>query len=342
MKRPSRGYVLPFVLIALAAAGLLVFSLASEGWHHARAVALAGRGDAAANAIEEAEAMALAQWDDDSLWQRPLHHEVQRSVTTQLGQSVTVTWSRPHPFVAWLHTRHEMAGNARWSGIRRELIRAVWLHTPAVPVRAVLAVPGQVSGGEGTLLSGTDTPTPTSACGMTRDTASTPAVAALAVVGDPPGHWPGAPLPDTTARRVADSAAILLPALGARAEHVTWGPSPAPLPERNGWQALWLSGHPVIVDGPTQWRGLLVIDGDLELRGNVTIEGLLIVRGNIDARAAQWQLQGAAMSADPVTGHAHLGTQTRIFFDRCAVQMALATVARPRVTPFSLWQPLAP
>jgi hypothetical protein len=341
MTRPTRGYILPFVVIALAAASVLAFALASDGWHHARAVVLAGRGDAVANAVEEGEAIALAQWNADSLWMQPLHHTQQRTVRTQLGQPVTITWSRPHPLVAWLHTRHAVAGNARWSALQRELVRAVWLQAPSVPVVAALAATGRVSGAEGTLLSGSDVSTPASACGVTRDTASVLAVAASTVYGDPPGSWPGAPAPDTTAWRTSDSVAASLPTLRARAEQIVRNPLPAPLPVRHGWRALWITGQPVIVEGPSHWRGLLVVDGDLEMRGNVTMEGLLIVRGNIDARAAHWQMQGAAMSADTVTGNARLGAQTRIFYDRCAVQMALATVARPLVTPFSLWQPLA-
>jgi len=341
MKRASHGYVLPFVLIAIAAASVLAFSLASEGWHSARAVALAGHGDAAANAVEDAQAMAMDRWELDSVWVQPLHQQMSRTVVTTLGRSVRLTWNRSHPLMAWLTTSHYVDGNARRAPIGRELLRAVWLQAPAIPVNAALVIPGAVTGAEGTLISGADVATPGSACGVSRDTASVSAVAATSVLGDPLGSWPGAPVPDTLAQFSHDSLSAALMVIHGRAEHRVVGNAPSPFPVRAGWNALWLTGNPVIIEGPTHWTGLVVVDGALELRGNVAIDGLLLVRGALDARAARWQMQGAVMSTDTVTGGARLGTQTRIFYDRCAMQMALATVARPLLTTFSLWQPLA-
>lgn len=341
MKSPPRGFVLPFVLIALAASGLLAFSLASGGWQSARAVSLAGQGDAAANAAEEAEALAMTRWYLDSLWSHPLHAPVRRAVSTQLGQVVDVIWTRPHPLVAWLQTRYVAPGHDRRSAVHRELLRAVWLQPPPFPVVAALAVPGEVTGAEGTLISGSDLPTPGSACGLTRDTVSVGSLRASTVAGEPLGGWPGAPAPDTRAWVAADTMNSTLGQIRQRAAIRIVGPTPEPLPPSTGWSALWLTGSPVIIQGPTKFTGLLVVDGPLELRGHVSMEGLLIVRGALDARAARWQLQGAAVSTDTVTGNARLGSQSRIFYDRCAVQMALATVARPLVTPFSLWQPLS-
>jgi hypothetical protein len=110
---------------------------------------------------------------------------------------------------------------------------------------------------------------------------------------------------------------------------------------RNGWQALVLTGLSVVIEGPTLWRGLVVVEGPLTMRGTVTIEGVLAVRGPLDARAAQLLVRGAVVVVDPNGGGAELGAASRIFYDRCAIQMALATVARPALRPFSLWQSLS-
>ncbi|WP_353266211.1 hypothetical protein [Gemmatimonas sp.] len=335
-----RGFVLPFVLLAVATGSLLAFALVNEGWQSARAVRLAETGSAALDAAEEGQALALAHWDVDSLWATPPGEIATRRVVTAGGRPVDVEWQRTHPLVAMLRTRAGFPGTARRGPVERELLRAVWLRAPHWPIPAALTVAGNVTGQQGTLLSGLDVPTPASPCGMVRDTASVAAVAAQAVSGDPVTAWPGQPPRIADPPGLADSVTSWLPRVSPRASIVSLTGA-APFPVRRGWQALMLTGSPAIIEGPSLWRGLVVVEGPLTMRGSVTIEGLLVVRGPLEVRAAQLLVRGAVVVVDPNGGGAALGAASRIFYDRCAIQMALATVARPALRPFSLWQSLS-
>ena len=48
-------------------------------------------------------------------------------------------------------------------------------------------------------------------------------------------------------------------------------------------------------------------------------------------------LIGALLVASLGNTELELGDQTRVQYDRCAIQMALATIDVPRAQPFSLW-----
>lgn len=341
-RRPSRGFVLPFVLLVLAATSMLVFALVNEGWHSARAVRLAVDGEDALAAAEEAQAMALSQWHVDSLWARGLSTVTSRRLVSATGRAVDVHWQRTHPLVALLRTTYAGQGRVPHSTVRRELLRTVWLSAPELPLLAALTVNGVVTGRDGTLISGTDVATPTSACGLVRDTASVSAIVARGVAEDSLNSWPGRPTASAMIPELSDSLQAAFTDVRQRAPHVVQGRTPQPLPVRNGWQPLVMTGDTVVVEGPTYWQGLLLIEGAVVLRGTITIDGVLLVRGPLDARAAQLRVQGAVVVADDVTHGAQLGDRTHLFYDRCAVQMALATVARPSLGPFSLWHPLSP
>lgn len=340
MSPHRRGFVLPFVLLAVATGSVLAFALVNDGWQSARAVRLAEIGNAVLEAAEEGQAIALSRWDADSVWAAPPGGVVTRRVVTSGGPPVDIVWQRTHPLVALLRTRSVLPGNARRAPVQRELLRAVWLRAPSWPMPAALTVAGSVTGGQGTLLSGYDVPTPSSPCGMRRDTSSVAAVSAWSVSGDPRSAWAGQPSPIAVPTGLGDSLAAAVSLVSPRATIVSLR-GPSPFPAHLGWQALVLPGQPVVIQGPTRWRGLVVVDGPLELRGTVTVEGVLVVRGPLDARTAQLVVHGAAVVVDPQGGGAQLGSDTRILYDRCAVQMALATVARPAIRPFSLWQPLS-
>jgi hypothetical protein len=335
-----RGFVLPFVLLAVATGSLLAFALVNDGWQSARAVRLAETGSAALDAAEEGVALALAHWEADSVWATPPGGIATRRFVTAGGRPVDVEWQRTHPLVAMLRTRAGFPGTARRGPVQREVLRAVWLQVPQWPIPAALTVTGSVTGQQGTLLSGLDVPTPASPCGMVRDTSSVAAVAAQSVSGDPMMAWPGQPLPVAEPPGVTDSVTSAMPRVSSRASRLS-PTGPTPFPVRNGWQALVLTGLSVAIEGPTLWRGLVVVEGSLTMRGPVTVEGLLVVRGPLDARAAQLLVRGAVLVVDPNGGGAALGAASRLFYDRCAIQMALATVARPALRPFSLWQSLS-
>jgi hypothetical protein len=72
----------------------------------------------------------------------------------------------------------------------------------------------------------------------------------------------------------------------------------------------------------------------------VYVTGILIVEGYLDATAASLSVQGAVVAVDTSARGVMLGARSDLRYDRCAVQMALATVARPTLAPFSLWHSL--
>lgn len=338
-RRAVRGFVLPFVLIAVAAASIMAFAFTTEGLQSLRGQRGAEQGSAAANAVDVALARALDGFTSDSVWLLPLGVTHRRAVTVN-GIGVAVQWQRHQPLIASLRTHARISGGRRVDAVEREHYRAVWLAPPPVPVRAALAANGRVTGRTGTLVSGRDVPLPTSPCGLSRDTLSVPAVAAPTVEGEAPGGWPAAPIPapvDTGWWRELGTA---LGAIDARVPATTVSGAPRPFPTHRDWSALHLRGEHVGVSGPTRWNGLVVVHGHLVVTGTVYITGLLLVEGAMDASEGQLTVQGAVLAADASATGVRLGARSRLFFDRCAVQMALASVARPTLAPFSLWQNL--
>jgi hypothetical protein len=69
----------------------------------------------------------------------------------------------------------------------------------------------------------------------------------------------------------------------------------------------------------------------------VQLTGVLLVTGRLDASAAALTVHGAVVVADSSPHAVRLGATGRLFYDRCAVQLALATVARPTLIPVARW-----
>lgn len=338
-RRELTGFVLPFVLIAIAAASMLTFAFGTEALQNVRATRGALHGDDAAHAADLALADALASFERDSLWLVPPGVPRARAVLVN-GQRVIVEWTRSNPLVAHVRATVQNASPFRGDMVRRDHYRAVWLQPPAIPIVAALQTNGPVYGREGTLLSGADQPVPGSACGLSRDTVSVAAVAASEVVAMPIGTWPGAPFavsPLATMLTDLERGALMIEAR-VPALAVTGGARP--LPPSRPWAALSLRGDTVAITGPAHFSGLLIARGALVLTGSIQITGLLLVRGPLDASAAHLSVQGAVLAADTSARGVMLGAQSRLFYDRCAVQMALAAVARPSLAPFSLWHSL--
>ncbi len=336
----SRGFVLPFVLVAVAAASILAFALTAEGLQAVRGQRGAERGADAAGAADVALAQALDRFATDSLWNLPLGTSSSRSVVVN-GVGVTVQWQRLQPLVASLRVLARTAAGPRIDAGVRDFYRAVWLSPPPVPVIAALASNGPVTGEDGTLVSGADLALTASACGAARDTMSVDGVSAPAIDGSGPGGWVGAPLPAPADPGLLSEVHDALTVIEGRLPVTLAGPSPRPFPPSREWSALQWRGDTVTVAGPTTWTGLVVVRGHLVVTGAVHITGLLLVEGALDASAAQLSVQGAVVAVDTSTRGVMLGARSRLFYDRCAVQMALATVARPTLAPFSLWHGLA-
>lgn len=334
-----RGFILPFVIISLAAALILSMAFASETLHAARGARGAVAGADAGATAEGALAVTLADWARDSLWNLQPGDRRARILAWD-GASVHVEWQRLRPLVLTLRAVYEATGGRRYEAVRRDHLRLVSLEAPRIPVLAALTTNGPVVGIEGLELSGRDLITPDAPCGSGRDTASVPAVVAPVVAVAPSAVWPSRPVPQPPTASLLTDLQRSLAAVGVRAPEQRWDSIARHLPEQPGWRALGLRGPRVHVEGPTRWRGLLVVHGDLTVRGRVELTGLLVVTGLLDAAAAELRVQGAVVAADTSAGGVMLGSQNTVRYDRCAVQMALATVARPSLAPFAIWQVL--
>jgi hypothetical protein len=336
-----RGFILPFVLLAVAATSLLACAFTIEGLQSLRAVRGTAHGALASNAAEVALANALARYRDDSLWTVQIGRERTTTVTAH-GQVVTVRWQRTHPLVAVLRAIAEPPVARRVDATRRDLYRAVWLDPPKVPVLAALATNGPVRSAVGAVVSGADSVLPGSPCGDQRDTASVAAVLANRIEGQPTGSWSGAMTVNSPPSAFLADLASALADVGTRVPARVLPSATEPLPPSHSWAAMWLRADTVAVRGPARFTGLLIVEGTLVLTGTIDMQGLLLVTGPLDAAAARLSVQGAVIAADSRASGVMLGPHTRLFFDRCAVQMALATVARPTLAPFSLWFSLPP
>lgn len=342
-----RGFVLPFVLVAVAAAGMLAMAFVTAAMRAARAGDLAMRTDEAHAAGAEAMALALEQWNQDSLWTRVPGTVVSREIVTRAGVSTEVEWVRSAPLVAWLRVRAERSTSRAFDAGRREFVRLVHLAAPLVPVPAVVTSTGPLYGADGSLLSGLDLTLPDSPCGIRRDTLSVSFLAAAYLGAEPGLRWDGAPIVAPVSVSTVNQIDGAVRELASRVPAETRDSSRAPLSgatavagEAPRWRALSLAGPVLTVSAGTPWHGLLLLRGPLVIRGDLTVTGLVIVDGAVDLRSAQVRIRGALVAADPFRHGTHLGAATRILYDRCAVQMALATVARPKSRPFSLWHRL--
>lgn len=334
----SRGFVLPFVLIAITAASMLAFALTAEGLQGVRGQRAAAHGADAAGAADAALAQALATYPDDSVWMAPLG--VPRTNTVEVnGIAVAVQWQRHQPLVASLRALSRTTGG-RLDAAEREHVRAVWLAPPPVPVVAALASNGAITGREGTLISGGDLVVPDSPCGPMRDTSSVAAVVAPEIRGDVSGSWPGVPVAVPVPTDFLHNVRAALGVIGARLPETVVGVTARAFPASRSWAPLQWRGDTVRLAGATRWSGLVVVHGHLVVTGSVHVTGLLLVDGALDASAADLTVQGAVLVADTSASGVMLGARSHLFYDRCSVQMALASVARPSLAPFSLWHSL--
>lgn len=333
--------MLPFVLIAISAVSIIAFAFTAEGLQGMRGQRGAEEGDAVANAADAAMVQALDAFADDSLWRWPLGPPYHRTVTVN-GITVAVQWQRHQPMVATLRAFGRTTTLRRIDAAARERYRAVWLAPPPLPVVAALASSRTVSGRQGTIVSGSDAALPDSPCGLARDTASVSGVSAPAVEEDVPGGWPEAPRPVPVDTGFLSHVRAALAVIDRRLPATSARRSPDLFPLAPDWTALHLRGDTVTIAGPARWTGLLVIRGHLVLTGRVHVTGVLLVEGPLTASAAQLSVQGAVLAADTSARGVTLGAHSRLTYDRCAVEMALAAVARPTLAPFSLWENLAP
>lgn len=346
-----RGFVLPYVVVVTLLVSILSLGAVTLAWRGHRAARLGAGGVRAQLAADEGGALQLDRWPRESLAALPLGQTLRTTVVTAIGDPVRSDITRTHPLLAWTRARVLLNRIGTPGGVRRVVQRVVWLDPPAVPLPAALTVLGAVRGQGQSGTSGADIPSSTDACGTPRDSASVAELVASAVAEGPSARWELRPAWTTPADSVAlrsqfEQAWSALAAASRVAPRDSTPSPPALLP---GWHSLLLSGAPVILQGPARWRGLLSIAGDLVVRDALEVDGLLVVRGHLDVRAGALRVRGAVIVAPPRAdaappegnrAAAELGGHTAVQYDRCAVQMALATVAEPRLIPFLSW--LAP
>ncbi|MCE2900296.1 MAG: hypothetical protein ACK6DP_09625 [Gemmatimonas sp.] len=326
------------MIIAIGTSGTLAMAFITAAWRGHRAGRQGRQAESVALAADEVLADAQRAWRADSLWTLPPGTAVTRTIDLPNGVHHDIVWRRSHPLVAWLDVRSARISRIAEERAGRRRTRALWLAPPSLPLPAALTASGAVIGEGATTVSGIDIPHAAMPCGMQRDAVDVAAIVAGQVAPAAPAAWPAMPVWAVVPPTVSLQVSSALPTVVQHSVALPRDSLPAPLPASPGWQALLLDGPVIVVQGPTVWRGLLTVRGALRLQGPVQIDGVLLVRGPLDAQRARLRVRGAVLVADSLGADVRLGGDTDVQYDRCAVQMALATVATPRSTPFVLWQ----
>lgn len=338
------GFTLPFVVIALAAVGILAMTFATVTIRDVTAADRATHAQRIALTARASLAQAAHQWRDDSLWARDLATSIVHTTALANGDHVSVELHRTHPLSVTIRAVASFRDRRHPVEVRRELQQVLWLAPPTIPQHAALTVLGNVAALDPTLITGVDLVGGQSPCGAERDTLSVADIAAHTVQADSAGVWtlmpvmPPAPVDSSGAFDAVRTAALSMGMVISRSA------APAALPvsmtASPAWHLLSLQGSDVQLAGTNAFRGLLLIDGDLTLTGALTVEGILLVRGALDTRHGQLVVNGrvAVLGVGVAPGNtaARLGSATRVQFDRCRVDMALATIAAPQTAPFQL------
>lgn len=324
-----RGTTLSFVLLALAVIALLVLSFTTASWQALRAATTAARGARARAATDDVLAQRMADWPADSV----VFHElgVTRTGSASSAAGAPATWQvvRTHPLIAWLRVVVHV------DSVDQGADRAVWLEPPALPLDAALATTGDVTGHDPTRVTAALVPFDTDRCDTTMPAGPT-ALIATSARGDGVGAWTPLPVsspPPASWRALLDAA---WPTLRARTQPRDAALLPLLMPT-TGWQAARLAPSDSVLTGVAAWRGLLVVDGPLTLDGTLSVIGVLVVRGPMHVRTGALTVQGAVLVDDPGRSTVTLGGASTLTADRCAVAHALATVARPRISPLNVW-----
>jgi len=319
--RPHAGTILPALLVALALVALLGMATASSTVQAHREAQLAALGAAtlvqAESALESVRArLAHPGGEHDgpiASWPSP------GSVDTlhlpgQGAHPVRVTIARPHPLLLWLTATASAAPQPGVPPLVRRVERALWLQVPAVTLAAAVTSGAPVQVEAAASLAGDDRDRGMAPCGPPPTPASLP------------------PLVASTALN-ADSAAIRLRLAG---EH-RWGLHQLPpVPDDGKWLGVALAPSTEPLGGTHRWRGALVVDGDLTIAGTLEVDGLLLVMGRL-AVPGRLTVRGAVAIVARTGGVSHLGRGTDVRFNRCMVQLALATLAMARAEPVGHW-----
>jgi hypothetical protein len=314
------GFILPFVLLAIAATAMVLFAYGTAAFRAFRGARGAASSARVQLAAETALATSVADWARDSVTMRPLGSILTRSDITPAGLWLERRWVRTAPDVAWLTIAARDGVSSGAGRPAAHLTRVLWLESPALSLAAAITATGAIELGSGSRVVAPTLSADSSGC----------------------AHEPSPPIHPVH---------TLLPSALPPALTTAWGtlmalaPPRALVPSdtlRPRWQAARLDARDSVLAGPLIWHGLLLHDGPLRVTGNVSLHGLLVVRGPFDARAARLTVRGAIVIADPASSTAWFGGLSAVAWDRCRVQMALATVSTPRSRPFFAWHAVTP
>jgi hypothetical protein len=303
------------VLAVAAAALLLVLASASTTWRAyrgARAAVAAARVDMAAErGVAHAIEAALA----DSIRERPLGDTVRTAIIDGDGLTVAASAVRSAPFVLWVSALASEGGGGAPAAARAARARVERLAPPLWPLRAALTTTSPVDSAAARLWGAV--PDDATDCQGER---SRPVPAARQL----PVDSVRAPLASGWSAALARAA--------------PWRPPDA---NEGRWRVQVIPEADSVLSGPRRWQGLLLHHGPLRLLGALDGRGVLIVRGALDASAARLTVSGAVLVDDPQQRTVRLGAAT-LQWNRCAVAMALATIATPRAAPFHAASGLVP
>ncbi len=319
--RLRAGTLVPALLVVLALVALLAMATASGAVQAHREAQLAALGTAtlvqAESALESARAQ-LADLGGDLRGATPSLPSPGLADTQYLPGAgvhpVRVLIARPHPLLLWLIADATAAPHPGVPLLVRRVERALWLHAPAVDLAAAVTARASVQVDAAASLDGDD---------RDRD---------LAPCGPPPvpSHLP--PLVVASALHT-DSAGIRT----ILARRHRWGlPRLAPVSGGGTWHGLGLAAPTTPLSGTHRWQGALVVDGDLTVAGTLQVDGLLLVLGRLTVQG-RLVVRGAVGIVARDGGVSRLGPGTDVRFNRCLVQLALATLAVARGEPVGHW-----
>jgi type II secretory pathway pseudopilin PulG len=350
-RRPRRGFLLPFVLLALLLVAAISGAAGLGAWRAMRAARLAWNGERAAQAADEALALAVSDWDAEQFAASAIGAPWPRTILTADGVAVDVVSVRTGPLSAVL----EATARSRVSGspdtASRRVARALSLQTLRLPVHAALTALGTA----GTLeitgaadIDGRDMLAARDGCAPERDSASVPGVYAGSVSVARGASVQGSVTvvaPGLASVELADQRTSFDAAWSTAADRVLRRQAigvAGQLAVSRPWSALHVTandtaGRQVLLTGTSSHEGVLLVDGDLVVRGTLRLRGLLAVRGALDVTDGRVDVEGAVVVRDGAAHGAAVGDGVRIRYSGCSVRRAMAAIARPAFSPYGVW-----
>ncbi|MBU6366111.1 MAG: hypothetical protein KJT01_07865 [Gemmatimonadetes bacterium] len=324
------GTLLPALLVPLALLALIAAASATDSVASHHEAMQGARGATTLAAAESALDALIAQLRRNpappSAGTPPSHPAPGESLVLTLprrdGLHAVAIATRPHPYLVWVVGTAEFPAPTRLSDphgrhapvVSRRVERALWLLPPTVETAAAITSRAPLFSASTAQVDGSDAPATDTPCPPARERVSLPPVRI------------GLPVD-------ADTATVRQRLPPESPAHLPSAP-PAQPPGR--WAAIAIRPPQLGLLGAHQWRGLLLVDGDLTLHGTLAVHGVLLVLGRLLGDGAL-QVRGAVVILARDGGTSTLGAASRVAYDRCTTQLALATVAAVLPGPTGHW-----